>query len=70
MAMLHPDGDYSDAERARRRYFTIGRQQADGTREVRGRVDPETGATLDAVLAKLGGAGDVQSRRRNTVCGW
>jgi hypothetical protein len=52
MALLHPDGDYSDAERARRRYFTIGRQQADGMREVRGRVDPETGASLDAVLAK------------------
>ena len=57
MAMLHPDGDYSDAERARRRYFTMGKQQADGTREVRGRVDPETGATLDAVLAKWAAPG-------------
>ena len=57
MAMLHPDGDYSDAERGRRRYFTIGKQQADGTSEVRGRVDPETGATLDAVLAKLAAPG-------------
>ena len=28
MAMLHPDGDYSDAERARRRYLTIGKHQA------------------------------------------
>ncbi len=52
MAMLHPDGDYTDAERARRRYFTLGRQQADGTSEVRGRVDPETRASLDAVFAK------------------
>ncbi len=57
MAMLHPDGDYSDAERGRRRYFTIGKQQADGTSEVRGRVDPETGATLDAVLAKWAAPG-------------
>jgi Domain of unknown function (DUF222) len=52
MAMLHPDGDYSDAERARRRYLTIGKQGPDGLSEVRGRLDPETRASLDAVLAK------------------
>jgi hypothetical protein len=52
MALLHPDGDYSEDEQARRRYFTIGRQQADGTSEVRGRLDAETRATLDAVFAK------------------
>ena len=57
MAMLHPDGDYTDAERARRRYLTIGSQQADGTSEVRGRVDPEARATLDAVLAKTAAPG-------------
>jgi hypothetical protein len=52
MAMLHPDGDYSDAERARRRYLTIGKQGADGMSDVRGRLDPQGRATLDAVLAK------------------
>jgi hypothetical protein len=52
MAMLHPDGDYSDAERARRRYLTIGKQGSDGLSEIRGRLDPETRASLDAVLAK------------------
>jgi hypothetical protein len=52
MAMLHPDGDYSDAERARRRYLTIGKQGPDGLSEVRGRLDPETRASFDAVLAK------------------
>ena len=52
MAMLHPDGDYSDAERARRRYLTIGKQGPDGLSEIRGRLDPETRASLDAVLAK------------------
>lgn len=57
IAMLHPDGDYTDAERARRRYFTIGRQQPDGTSEVRGRIDPETRASLDAVFAKTAAPG-------------
>ena len=57
MAMLHPDGDYSDEERARRRYFTVGRQQADGTSEVRGRLDPEARASLDAVFAKSAAPG-------------
>ena len=57
MALLHPDGDYSDAERARRRYFTIGKQGPDGMSEVRGRLDPQGRATLDAVLAKLAAPG-------------
>ncbi|MEE6180043.1 DUF222 domain-containing protein, partial [Mycobacterium sp. 050134] len=30
MDWLHPDGDFSDAERARRRAITLGRQDADG----------------------------------------
>lgn len=57
MAMLHPDGDYTDAERSRRRSFTLGRQQADGTSEVHGRVDPETRASLEAVFAKTAAPG-------------
>src|SRR6478735_6357190 len=31
MALVHPDGDFSDIDRARRRGLTIGKQQADGT---------------------------------------
>ncbi len=57
MAMLHPDGDYSDAERARRRYLTIGKQGPDGMSEVRGRLDPQGRAILDAVLAKSAAPG-------------
>ena len=57
MALLHPDGEYSDAERARRRFLTIGKQGSDGMSEVRGRLDPQGRATLDAVLAKSAAPG-------------
>lgn len=57
MALVHPDGDFSDADRARRRGLTIGNQQADGTSEVRGRLDPEARATFDAVFAKWAAPG-------------
>ena len=55
--MLDQDGELSDADRARRRYFHVGKQQADGTREVRGCVDPELGGLLDAINAKLAAPG-------------
>ena len=57
LALLHPDGDYSDAERARRRHLTLGRQGADGMSPITGLLDPEARATLDAVLAKLAAPG-------------
>lgn len=57
MALVHPDGDFSDADRARRRGLTIGNQGADGTSEVRGRLDPEARATFDAVFAKWAAPG-------------
>ena len=56
-ALLDPDGTLSDAERARRRHLTLGRQSADGMSELRGLLDPEARATLDAVLAKLAAPG-------------
>jgi hypothetical protein len=52
MALVHPDGDFSDVDRARRRGVVIGRQQADGMSKISGLVDPEGRATIDAVLAK------------------
>jgi hypothetical protein len=56
--LLDQDGDPpDDAERARRRYFTIEKQQADGMSRVHGMLDPEARATIDAVFAKLAAPG-------------
>ena len=56
--LLNQDGDLpDDAERARRRYLTIEKQDADGMSRVHGLLDPEARATLDAVLAKSGAPG-------------
>jgi hypothetical protein len=55
--MLDQDGELSDADRARRRYFHIGKQQSDGMSEVRGLLDPEARALWDAVSAKSAAPG-------------
>jgi hypothetical protein len=56
--LLNQDGDMpNDADRARRRYLTIEKQQADGTSRVHGQLDPEARATLDAVFAKWAAPG-------------
>jgi Domain of unknown function (DUF222) len=52
MALIHPDGEFSDIDRARRRHLIIGKQEADGMSKIRGLLDPEARATLDAVYAK------------------
>ena len=57
MALVHPDGDFSDIDRARRRGLTIGKQQADGMSKINGVLDPETRATFEAVLTKLAAPG-------------
>ncbi|MEN3320822.1 MAG: hypothetical protein V7643_4224 [Mycobacterium sp.] len=57
MALVHPDGDFSDVDRARRRHLTIGKQGADGMSKFSGLLDPEARATLDAVLAKWAAPG-------------
>src|ERR1700752_3912120 len=57
MALVHPDGDFSDVARGRRRHLTIGKQQADGTSKINGLLDPEARATIDAVLAKWAAPG-------------
>ena len=55
--LLDQDGELTDADRARRRYLSIGKQQSDGMSEVRGRLDPEGRAVMDVVLAKLAAPG-------------
>ncbi|BBZ26334.1 hypothetical protein MMAD_06290 [Mycolicibacterium madagascariense] len=57
-AMIDPDGSApNDATRSRRRYLVFGRQEADGTVSVQGRLDPMTAAALEAVNAKLAAPG-------------
>jgi hypothetical protein len=56
--LLNQDGDLPDeADRARRRYLTIDKQDAGGMSRFHGLLDPEARATLDAVLAKLAAPG-------------
>jgi len=56
--LLNQDGDLPDeADRARRRYLTIDKQDAGGMSRFHGLLAPEARATLDAVLAKLAAPG-------------
>jgi Domain of unknown function (DUF222) len=55
--LLNQDGSLSDAERARRRCLTLGKQGVDGMSKLTGWLDPEARATLDAVLAKWAAPG-------------
>ncbi len=56
--LLDQDGDLpDDADRARKRYLHIGRQQADGMTPIKGLLDPEARATFDAVRAKWAAPG-------------
>jgi Domain of unknown function (DUF222) len=55
--LLDQDGDLTDQDRARRRYLILGRQQSDGMSELRGRLDPQARATIEAAFAKLAAPG-------------
>ncbi|WP_156738586.1 HNH endonuclease signature motif containing protein, partial [Mycobacterium sp. E2699] len=57
MACLNPDGEFSDAERARQRGITLGDQQFDGMSRLSGLVTPELRAAIEAMLAKLAAPG-------------
>ncbi|WP_156371905.1 DUF222 domain-containing protein, partial [Mycobacterium sp. UM_11] len=57
MDWLHPDGDFSDAERARKRGITLGKQDFDGMSRLSGLVTPELRAAIEAMLAKLAAPG-------------
>jgi Domain of unknown function (DUF222) len=54
---LNPDGNFSDADRARKRGISIGPQGWDGMSWVSGWVNPELRAGLDAVVAKWAAPG-------------
>jgi hypothetical protein len=57
MDWLHPDGDFSDAERARKRGIMLGTQEFDGMSRLSGLVTPELRAAIEAMLAKLAAPG-------------
>ncbi|MCV7284497.1 HNH endonuclease [Mycolicibacterium wolinskyi] len=55
---IDPDGKPpSDADRARRRYLYVGKQDPDGMSEVKGLLDPEARAVWDAISAKWAAPG-------------
>ncbi|WP_156748524.1 HNH endonuclease signature motif containing protein, partial [Mycobacterium sp. E3198] len=55
--VLHPDGEFSDTERARQRGIILGAQQPDGMSPIRGLITPELRAAIEALVAKLGAPG-------------
>ncbi|OBK76707.1 HNH endonuclease signature motif containing protein [Mycobacterium sp. 1274761.0] len=55
--LLDQDGELTDADRARRAFLHIGRQQPDGMSEIRGQADPELRALIEAVNAKWAAPG-------------
>ncbi|HZQ33383.1 MAG TPA: DUF222 domain-containing protein, partial [Mycobacterium sp.] len=55
--VLNPDGNFSDADRARRRGVSIGPQGANGMSRLTGWLDPELRAGIDEVLAKWAAPG-------------
>lgn len=57
MDWLHPDGEFSDAERARKRGISLGKQEFDGMSRLSGMVTPELRAAIEAMLAKLAAPG-------------
>ena len=57
VAVLDPDGDFTDRERLARRGLRLGRQGIDGMSSLSGRITPELRATLEPILAKLAAPG-------------
>ena len=58
LALLHPDGDFTDTDRARRRGITVGPQGPDGMSKVTGLLTPEGRATFDAMMAPAAARGN------------
>jgi len=56
-ALINPEGDFVDEDRARKRGITIGRQDIDGMSPISGYLSPELRAGLDAVLSKWAAPG-------------
>ncbi|WP_155772126.1 DUF222 domain-containing protein, partial [Mycobacterium asiaticum] len=57
MALLHPDGDYSEQDRARRRFLILGKQGFDGMSRLSGLITPQLRALIEAAWAKLAAPG-------------
>jgi hypothetical protein len=57
MDWLHPDGKFSDEERARKRGIVLGAQEFDGMSRISGLVTQELRAAIEAMLAKLAAPG-------------
>jgi hypothetical protein len=51
--IFNPDGDYDEADRARRRGLHLGAQGRDGMSRLSGFIDPETRAYVEAVTATV-----------------
>ena len=51
--IFNPDGDYDEADRARRRGVHLGAQGPDGMSRLTGLIDPETRAYVEAVAAAV-----------------
>jgi hypothetical protein len=51
--IFNPDGDYDEADRARRRGLLLGAQGPDGMSRFSGWIDPETRAYVEAVTAAV-----------------
>jgi len=54
---LHPDGNYTEDDRAKRRGVVLGPQGRDGMSPINGYLDLQARATLDAVLARWAAPG-------------
>ncbi|OBJ32722.1 13E12 repeat family protein, partial [Mycolicibacter heraklionensis] len=54
---LHPDGNYTENDRAKRRGVVLGPQDRAGMTPIKGYLDPQARATLDAVLARWAAPG-------------
>ncbi|GLD26718.1 hypothetical protein Mkiyose1665_23610 [Mycobacterium kiyosense] len=57
LAYLHPDGEFSDDERARKRGLSLGKQDPDGMSKLTGWITPALRAALEAAWAKLAAPG-------------
>ena len=64
MCTLNPDGEFSDAERRRKRGVHIGKQDFTGMSPLSGSLTPECRAVFEAIFAKLAAPGmcDPESR--------
>ncbi|OBI73340.1 13E12 repeat family protein, partial [Mycobacterium asiaticum] len=67
MTTLHPDGDYSDEDRARKRGVVLGNQDYDGMSRISGLITPELRALFEALLAALAAPGTPDTDSADSV---